>query len=109
MADEQINEGMQRTLKITFTKKDGSPGEVEGPPLWDLANGVIADAVVADDGMSVTVQHNGGSGDLDYKMTADGDLGTGVHPIIRTGRLVMMPTLGAVGGDIGVGSEEPIS
>lgn len=109
MADEQINEGLQRTLTATFTKRDGSPGAVEAQPLWEFATPAIATTVVSADGMSVKVQHNGGSGDFDYNMTADGDLGAGVFPIVRTGRLMMMPPLGASGGDIGVGAEEPIA
>lgn len=108
MADE-IHEGMQRALNALFTKKDGSPGEIEGAPIWGLSSSALATLVVAADGMSAKVQHNGSVGDVDWSMSADGDLGAGVFPIERSGTLSMLAPLGAQGATVEVGAEELIS
>jgi len=105
---EDINEGKQRTLTATFSKKDGSPGTVEGKPVWALSDAALATLVAADDGMSAKVQHNGAVGPVDWTMTADGDLGIGVFPIVKTDTLNMLAPFGAEGGTVTVGPEEPI-
>ncbi|CAN5814349.1 hypothetical protein BH20PSE1_BH20PSE1_01070 [soil metagenome] len=108
MADD-INEGKQRTLTAEFTKKDGSAGTVEGKPVWELSDAALATLVPAEDGMSAKVQHNGAVGPVDWTMTADGDLGIGVFPIVKTDTFNMLAPFGAEGGTVTVGPEEPIA
>lgn len=106
--DFDIHPGNRRHRTLGFTKADGSPGEVEGPPLWDSNDATLAIMDVDTDGMHGTIAHNGSVGDFTVTSRADGDLGIGVNPIVIADIFHMLAPLGATGGSSSVGAEEPI-
>lgn len=106
MASE-IHPGNERSFTVSYSRIDG-PGEVEFPPVASLSDESLAKLVVADDGMSGVVQHNGGVGEVTLTVRADGDLGIGEFPIVLSHVFPMMPPRGATGGGLGVGDERPI-
>lgn len=100
---------MQRALSVAYTKADGSPGQVEAAPVWLLSDPEMATLAAAPDGMSAMMQHNGAVGQVTLTVSADGDLGAGVHPIVLSEIFTMLAPLGAVGGALGVADEQPIA
>ncbi len=104
-----IQAGFQRTYTLSFTKADGSPGEVEGLPGWSLSEPALGVLTVAADAMSAVLAHSGGVGDTIINVNADGDLGLGVFPIVVTETVSMMAPIGAVAGAISAGPEQPIA
>jgi hypothetical protein len=103
-----IHPANQRSMTASYSRSDG-PGEVEAPPEWELSNESLATLLVEPDGMSAKIQHSGGVGEVTLTVTADGDLGTGVFPIVLSEIFTMLPPRGATGGTLGVGNEEPIT
>lgn len=101
-----IGTSKQRVVRVAFTKADGSPGEVEGLPTWTLSDTSLATLEVAADGMSATIRHSGATGSTRLDMRADGDLGSGVHPIVVGEDFVMLAPLGATAAAFTVGAEE---
>lgn len=104
-----IRPGFRRTISVTFTKDDGSAGNVEGTPTWELSDQTLALLTPAADGMSADMQHNGAVGDVMLTMRADGDLGAGVHPIVVSDTVTMIAPLGATVAAFTVGEEVPIA
>lgn len=100
-----ISPNMKRRITVQYARDDGTPGLVEGAPVW-TASPDLASVQPADDGLSADVVHNGAVGELTLTITADGDLGAGVFPIVLSEMFDMRPPLGAVGGAVAVGSEE---
>jgi hypothetical protein len=111
MAD--IDHGNMRVYTVAFTKVDGSPGTVEGPPQWSLSDETFAALSAAADGMTCKVKHTGAVGpDTDVVLTvkADGDLDLGddqVHPIALTTTITMKTSLGSSGGTLSEGEQVP--
>lgn len=103
-----ISSGKQRSVMIAFVKADGSPGEVEGAPIWELSEDSLADLEVAADGMSAVIGHIGATGTTRLEVRADGDLGVGVFPIFVGEDFVMRAPLGATAAAFTVGDEEDI-
>ena len=108
MAEFEIRPGNRRHRSLDFTKKDGSAGKVQDPPVWALSNETLAKMDVDPDGMSGFIAHNGSVGDVVCTSEADGDLGEGVNRIVITDTFHMMQPLGASGGTSTVDEEEPI-
>lgn len=104
-----IHPVMQRPMSVSYTKADGTPGEVESAPEWSLSDPSLANLSAAADGMSATLQYNGAVGEVSLMVRADGDLGAGVHPIVLSEVFTMLPALGATGGSFSVGEEQPIT
>lgn len=98
----------QRLLTVAYSKADGSPGQVETPPQWELSDEALATLAVQGDAMGANIQHNGAVGEVTLTVRADGDLGVGVFPILISEVFTMLPPLGATGGSLGVGEEQPI-
>jgi hypothetical protein len=111
MAD--IDHGNMRVYTAVYTKADGSPGTVEGPPQRDLSDDTFAALSAAADGMTCKMKHTGAVGpDTDVVLTvkADGDLDFGddqVHPIVFTRTITMKASLGATGGVVNKGEQVP--
>ncbi|MGH8570013.1 MAG: hypothetical protein ACREXU_18905 [Gammaproteobacteria bacterium] len=103
-----LHPGNQRAMSVSFTKADGSLGQVETAPAWSLSDPALATLAAAPDGMSATIAHNGAVGEVTLTVRADGDLGAGVHPIVLSEIFTLMAPLGAVGGAMSVGEEQPI-
>jgi hypothetical protein len=115
MAEFEIFPGNQRHRRLNYTKKDGSPGRVQGPPTWELSGGgegvdaeALATVTIDPDQMHATIGHNGSVGDLTIVSQADGDIGIGKHPIVITDIFHMRPPRDADGGNSEVSDEEPI-
>lgn len=108
MAEYDIHPGNRRTRSLNYTKADGSQGEVQDPPSWDLNDTLLAAVNVNPDSLSGTIDHNGSVGDLVVTSVADGDIGLGEHRIVITDIFHMLAPLGATGGGSTVGDEEPI-
>lgn len=100
--------GKQFTAAVAYTKSDGSPGSVEGAPVWELSNVELATLTVAEDGMSATIAHNGAVGSVTLTVTADGDLGAGVFPIVLSETIELMAPEGATAGTIAFGEPTDI-
>lgn len=106
----EIHQGFKRLITLTFTKADGTQGEVEGVPVWAMGpnqENVLATLAVAADGMSAELAW-AGTGEGVLTVTADGDLGTGVFPIIISEQFSFVAPLGAVAGGISVSDEVPV-
>lgn len=104
-----IHPGNMRSVTPTYQKGDGSPGLVEGVPDWSISDATLATMVKNADGLGGSVQHNGAVGEVTLTVRADGDLGTGVFPIVLSEVFTMLAPLGATGGTLGVGDEVPIA
>lgn len=100
-----ISQGFKRPVTISFTKADGTPGTVDGIPVWESSDPTVLSVVAAADGLSGEVTW-AGVGQAVLTIRADGDLGTGVFPIVLSETFNLLAPLGAVGGALGVG--EPI-
>jgi hypothetical protein len=104
-----IHTSNMRALQVSYSKDDGSPGEVEGAPQWTFDLDDIATLEVDPDGMNARIKHNGSIGLVTLSVTADGDLGAGVHPIVLTEQFNMLAPLGATQVQMSVGDETPIT
>jgi hypothetical protein len=100
------DQGFARTITSTFTKGDGTPGTVDGVPVWTAAPDGLATLTPSADGMTCEVVW-AGAGDVTITQTADGDLGAGVHPIVSSVIITMVAPLGAVAGALGVSDAHP--
>ena len=85
---------------------DGTAGQVEGVPVWDIAPVETSVLTVAEDGMSAELTWAGTGDGAVLTITADGDLGTGVFPVIITETFNFVAPLGAVAGTVTVGDEQ---
>lgn len=103
-----IHQGFSRSLTLSYTQADGTPGIVEGVPVWEITPVETSTLVVADDGMSGTIAWAGTGDGAILTVTADGDLGTGVFPIVVTETFNFVAPLGAVSGMVSIGEEVPV-
>lgn len=108
MAEYEINPGMRRPRNLVFENSKGEAGTVEAPPIWEMSDQALANMPVEPDGMSGFVEHNGATGTLVVKSSADGDIGLGKKLITIEDTFHMRPPFGATGGSSNVGEEEPI-
>jgi len=76
----ELHQGFKRLITLTFTKSDGTTGEVEGAPAWDFQPSGIAELAVASDGMSAELTWVG-TGEGVLTVTADGDLSALAAPL----------------------------
>ena len=101
----------KRVYTITYTKGDGSPGEIESPPVPTLSDTSLA--TVNDEGLvspgvfQASVVHNGANGVVILTFgQVDGDLGAGVFPIGPFDeQITMLAPLGATAGVVAAGDE----
>jgi len=100
-----IHQGFKRVITRSYTAADGSPGVVEGIPVWTVSVPEVATLNVAADGMSAEVIWNGTSEGVEVTSVADGDLGTGVFSIALTDVFNFIAPLGATAGSTVVGDE----
>lgn len=103
----ELHQGFKRLITLTFTKADGTPGEVEGVPVWDFQPSGIAELAVASDGLSAQLTWVG-TGEGVLTVTADGDLSAGVFPVVISEQFSFVAPLGAVAGGISVSDEVPV-
>lgn len=89
----------------TYQKANGTPGEVEGAPVWAIVPDTTSVLTVADDGLSAELEWAGTGDGAVLTITADGDLGTGVFPIVITENFDFVAPMGAISGVIGIGEE----
>lgn len=101
----EIHQGFKRTITNTYTKADGTPGLVEGVPVWSAVPEGVAALVPSEDGLSCDVVWAGSALGLVVTSLADGDLGTGVFPISLSNTFDLVAPLGAVAGASVVGDE----
>jgi hypothetical protein len=94
----EVKQGELAEVTNIYTKADGTAGTVEGLPVWTISNDKVGAMVVAPDGMSALVTWAGSGDAVIVESTADGDLGTGVFPIVISKELNFTAPLGAVGG-----------
>lgn len=104
----EIHQGFAVTVTNTYTKADGTPGQIEGVPVWTATPDGIATIVPAADGLSAEVQWAGSALGVVVTSLADGDLGTGVFPISLSNTFDFVAPLGAVAGASVVSAEHPI-
>lgn len=103
-----IKPGNKRIESLAFTKQDGSPGVVEGSPVWESSAPDVISVVPSADGLSADIINAGGVGSAIVTARADGDLGAGVFPIVITEEYNALPPLGAVAGVASVSEEVPV-
>jgi hypothetical protein len=101
----QIHQGFKRVITPIYTKKDGTPGQIEGAPVWTIVPVETSLLTVATDGLSAELAWAGTGDGAILTVTADGDLGTGVFPVILTETFDFVAPLGAVSGSVTVGDE----
>lgn len=100
-----IHQGFKRIITPIYTKADGTPGEIEGQPVWAITPTETSVLTVAADGMSAELTWAGSGDGATLTITADGDLGSGVFPIVITETFNFISPLGAVAGAVTVGDE----
>ena len=100
----EIHQGFKRVITTSYVKADGTAGVVEGLPVWEVVPAGIADLVVAADGLSAELSW-AGVGEAVLTITADGDLGAGVFPIVVSEAFSLVAPLGATAGTLSVGEE----
>jgi hypothetical protein len=98
MGQATVKQNEKAVITYTFTKADGTPGAVEGVPVITVSNPDVATLVVAADGMSCEVTWNGTATGIIVESTSDGDLGSGVFPIVVQDTLDFEAPMGATGG-----------
>jgi hypothetical protein len=103
-----IHQGFKRVITPSYTKADGTPGQVEGTPVWAITPTETSVLTVAADGMSAELAWAGSGDGAVLTITADGDLGTGVFPVVITETFNFVAPLGAVAGALSVGEEVAI-
>jgi hypothetical protein len=103
-----IHQGFKRIITNTYTKADGTPGVVEGVPIWSVSAPEIALVVPSIDGMSAEVTWAGTGDNVEVKSIADGDLGTGVFPIVISNLINFIAPLGATVGASTISDEVPV-
>src|SRR5262245_39441178 len=75
--------GMQVHLQVAYVDKGGNPARVDGPVAWATSDALIAEVVVdATDSTKALVRAVDNVGLAQVTVTADADLGEGVHSII---------------------------
>ncbi len=110
-----IASGNGRDIVLTYSKADGTPGVVHGEPVITLGTPDMAafsqqpfDATAGT--LTFEIEHNGSVIEgLALTVTADGDLGEGIHPIVYSEIFNMKAPLGAVGVAAAVSAERPIN
>jgi hypothetical protein len=100
-----IHQGNKRIITPTYTKADGTPGEIEGAPVWAIVPDNTSVLAVAPDGLSAELTWAGSGDGAILTITADGDLGTGVFPVVITETFDFVAPLGAVAGAVTVSDE----
>jgi len=103
-----IHQNFKRTVVLAFSKADGTPGVVEGIPAWSMAPAETSVLTVAEDGMSADIVWAGTGDGAVLTVVADGDLGTGVFPIVVTDTFNFIQPLGATFGTISISDEVPV-
>lgn len=103
-----IHQGFKRIITLHYTKADGTPGEVEGVPVWSIVPPETSVLTPAPDGMSAEIAWAGSGDGAQLTITADGDLGEGVFPIVTTDTVNFVAPLGASAGAIDVSDEMPV-
>lgn len=101
----QIHQGFKRIITPVYTKADGTPGEIEGQPVWSITPPETSILTIAEDGLSAELAWKGTGDGAILTITADGDLGTGVFPIVITETFDFVAPLGAVSGLAVIGDE----
>ncbi len=100
-----IHQGFKRVITPVYTKADGTPGQVEGAPVWAVVPDNTSVLTVAADGLSAELAWAGTGDGAILTITADGDLGTGVFPIVITETFDFVAPLGATAGVVNVSDE----
>ena len=99
-----INNGFKRTITITgYFKADGTPGQIQGVPVWSVSDPAAATLVVSPDSMSADVFYVAPALGVTVTSVANGDLGTGVTNVTITDtfdmvELPVVSTVSAVSG-----------
>lgn len=75
---------------ITVTKADGSPGSLDGVPVWASSDETVLTVAAGADGMSAVVSTVAPGGPARVSVTADADLGAGVVPLIGTSEDILV-------------------
>ena len=104
----EIHQGFKRTITNVYTAADGSPGVVEGVPVWSASVPEVVTLVPSQDGLSCDVIWNGVAAGLVVSSLADGDLGEGVFPISTSVDFDFVAPLGATSGVSSVSEEVPV-
>lgn len=101
----KIHQGFKRTITPQYTKADGTPGQIEGVPVWSITPAETSVLTIAADGLSADLAWAGSGDGAVLTITADGDLGTGIFPVVITETFNFVAPLGAVAGTVTVGDE----
>jgi hypothetical protein len=89
-----INNGFKRTITITgYFKADGTPGQIQGVPVWTVSDPAAANLVVSPDSMSADIFYVSPAVGVTVTSVANGDLGAGVSnvTIVDTFDMVELP------------------
>lgn len=100
-----IHQGFKRVITPIYTKADGTPGEIEGVPVWSITPPETSTLTVAEDGLSAELAWAGSGDGAVLTITADGDLSAGVFPVVITETFDFVAPLGAVAGVVSIGDE----
>ena len=76
--------GVTKVASIRFLREDGTPGRVDGIPVWTNSNEAAVNMSVAADGMSATVVMLA-EGTAQLVADGDADLGAGVRSVRAIG------------------------
>jgi hypothetical protein len=98
MGQATVKQGFKAVIIYSFIKADGTPGVVEGIPVITVSNPDVATLVAAADGLSAEITWAGVATGIIVELTADGDIGEGVFPIVIQDTLDFAAPLGATGG-----------
>ena len=101
----QIHQGFKRIITPLYTKADGTPGQIEGAPVWAITPDNTSILAVSPDGLSAELTWAGSGDGAILTITADGDLGTGVFPVVITETFDFVAPLGAVAGVLSISDE----
>ena len=78
MANPTLGAGRAKTATIAVTDKFGNPAAVDGVPVWESTDEMIAAVAPSADGMSCTIVSTGKMGTVQVNVRLDADLGDGV-------------------------------
>ena len=103
-----LHEGKKRVATVSFTKTllDGTvvPGVVQGVPVWVSSDSAVMSVTPSADGLTADLGWVS-AGTADVTVTADGDLGEAIFPIVLTDTGNMVASLGATDGILAVSDE----
>lgn len=106
----QLRKGYEVDVAVGFVDDQGNPAQIDGAPVWGIADPDVGTIKPASDGMSAVLQ---GTGDVVGSKTvltveADADLGEGIVPVLVSEEVQLISGKASV-ASIGFGQPRPIA